>query len=161
MVITAGWVAKWHNIYSMKDSTKRLLGLLLVLTTSAWSQAVCPMMLFPQLSPSCGTHHATAAVTAESMGSEHPCCPRKHASHITHEQSSTANLSNVNRMDCCSVERPPATSSKMVQSSPDIAVIGRVIVSEGDVPRSQRWIETADSGPPLRGVLSLKEDLRI
>ncbi len=140
---------------------KRILGLLLVLTTSAWSQAVCPLMLFPQLSTSCGTHQLNAAITAVSEGSEHHCCPRKHASHATHEHGSTAKLSNVNGMSCCSVERPPATSSKMVQPSPEIAVTGRVAVSEGHGPSSHRWIETSDSGPPLRGVLSLKEDLRV
>ena len=145
----------------MKDFMKRLLGLLLVLTTSAWSQAVCPMMLFPQLSNSCGTHPSTAAVAVASAGSEHDCCPRKHHTHASHEQSSTATLSNVNGMDCCSVERPPATSSKMVQPSPEIAVIGKVIATEANVPSSHHWIETADSGPPLRGVLSLKEDLRV
>src|SRR6185369_9368768 len=160
MEITSALVAKWENITSMKDFMKRLLGLLLVLTTSAWSQAVCPMMLFPQLSTSCGTHHATASVAAGTEGSEHPCCPRKHASH-SHELSHQAKLSNGNSMVCCSVERPPATSSKTIQASPDVAVIGRVSVSESNVPSSHRWTEIADSGPPLRGVLCLKEDLRI
>ena len=140
---------------------KRLLGLLLVLTTSAWSQAVCPMMLFPQSSDSCGTHHSSAPVAVSSEGPEHPCCPRKHHSHATYEQSSTAKLSNVNGMTCCSIEPPPATSSKMVQPSPEISVIGKVVTSEANVPTFHRWIEPADSGPPLRGVLSLKEDLRI
>src|SRR4051812_11817318 len=145
----------------MKDYLKRLLGLLLVLNMSIWAQAVCPMMLFPQASPSCGTHQVAAPVAASSEGSEHQCCPRARQTTSKHEQCPPAKVSDSSAMSCCSVERPPATSSKSVQASPALAVLGRVLVSEVHVPHSDQALVIPASGPTLRGVLNLKEDMRL
>lgn len=145
----------------MMGHLKRLLGLLLVLTTSAWSQAVCPMMLFPQSSPSCGTHQKAAAASAASKGSEHKCCPRERKAKLAHEECPTKGSGRSSTMKCCSIDRPLATSGKAVQTSPDVAVFGRVLSSALHVSRSTCSLEITDTGPPLRGVLNLKEDMRI
>lgn len=79
----------------------------------------------------------------------------------THGQCPSPKLSDNSSMNCCSVERAPATSSKSVETSPDATVIERVADSAIHVPAVSRAASLADSGPPLRGVLSLKEDLRI
>src|SRR5512141_471017 len=109
----------------MKASLKRVLGLLLVLSTSAWSQGLCPMMLFPQTAKPCGTEQK-ASVPHHQMA-QHDCCPRARRST---EKVNPVKLSSCSStMPCCTVDRQPATSSKVMQASPDMAVMGRVVPS--------------------------------
>jgi hypothetical protein len=64
-------------------------------------------------------------------------------------------------MKCCSVEPQPATSTKAIQAGVDFLVVADVVLPEMHRISRSHCLELADAGPPLRGVLSLKEDLRI
>jgi hypothetical protein len=142
----------------MTGYLKRLMGLVLVLTVSTWAQAICPMMLLPQ-AHGCEQHQANPAV-ASSQSSAHDCCPGKRV-RMQHEQCERTTLSKApTTTSCCSVEREPA-STPTVQVGIGIAVIGRVMPSSMQTPSRAATLELSDAGPPLRGVLNLKEDLRI
>jgi hypothetical protein len=144
----------------MKGCIKRVLGLLLVLSTGAWSQAVCPMMLFPQTAESCGIQPNKTSASAHHQKAEHDCCPRARRSR---QQDESAKLSACSSgMSCCTVERKPASAPKTGQTSTaEIAVVGRVMASELYVMSPAQLLEAADESVPIRGVLSRKEDLRI
>jgi len=138
---------------------KRLMGLVLVLSVSTWAQAVCPMML-PQSTEHCAKQ-STHTAAASSQSSEHDCCPGKRV-RMQHEQCDRTKLSNsATATSCCSVEREPASTPKVLQSAVTIAVLGRVMPSALQAPSRAVTLELSDAGPPLRGVMSLKEDLRI
>jgi len=142
----------------MKGCIKRVLGMLLVLSTSVWSQAVCPMMLFPP-AKSCGAQQNKTSALAHHHKAEHACCP---GAHRPDSQDESVNLSaSSSGMSCCTVEREPASTPKTGQTSADTAVVGRVMASELYVASPAQVLEAADASVPIRGVLSLKEDLRI
>lgn len=64
-------------------------------------------------------------------------------------------------MNCCAVERQPASTSKASTGGDNITVIGRVVPSTLQAPSRAVTLELSDASPPERGVLSLKEDLRL
>jgi hypothetical protein len=142
----------------MTGYLKRLMGLMLVLSVSTWAQAVCPMMSLPQAADHCAK---AATIQSSDKRPEHDCCPGKRA-RMQHEQCHRTELSNsASATSCCAVEREPASTPKVLQAGADIAVIGRVTPSALQTPsRAVTW-EISDAGPPLRGIMSLKEDLRI
>src|SRR3954463_6604871 len=148
----------------MTGYLKRLMGLVLVLSVSTWAQAVCPMMLLPQAAEHCAkaaNHPAAASSQNTEKSSEHDCCPGKRA-RMQNEQCDRTKLSNsATSTSCCAVEREPANTSKVLQAGSDIAVLGRVMPSGLRAPSRAVTLELSDAGPPLRGVMSLKEDLRI
>lgn len=148
----------------MTGHVKRLLGLVLVLSVSTWAQAICPMMLVPQTTTGC-SQHATRPAVASSQGSEqrleHDCCPGMRA-RMQKEQCERANVSScATAVNCCAVERQPASTSKAQTACNGITVIGRVLPSALQSPSRAVTLELSDANPPERGVLSLKEDLRI
>ena len=144
----------------MTGYLKRLLGLMLVLSVSTWAQAICPMMLFPQTAKECG-QHATHPAAASSKGSEHDCCPGMRA-RMQKDHCERAKVSScATAMNCCAVERQPASTSKSSTAGSDITVIGRVMLSVFQAPSRAVTLELSDASPPERGVLSVKEDLRI
>jgi hypothetical protein len=144
----------------MTGYLKRVMGLVLVLSVSAWAHAVCPMMLFPQNVEDCG-QHAAHPVAASSQTAEHDCCPRKRV-RMQHQQCDSTKLSScLTIMSCCSVERQPASTPKVLQPATEIAVLGRVMNSALQSPSRAATLELSDAGPPLRGIMTLKEDLRI
>ena len=59
------------------------------------------------------------------------------------------------------MEREPASAPTVQQAGVGIAVLGRVMPSAMQVPSRATTLELSDAGPPIRGVLNLKEDLRI
>lgn len=150
-----------HNISSMKDLLKRFLGCLLVLATCVGSQVVCPMMLFPQLSHACGSHHSAASVTTANQGATHDCCPRKPGR--PQRNGATPELIDQGNsvMSCCSVPSQPAISAQQVQSDAEMAVVTQVSDAGSHSAFTTRCFDTVDCGPASRGVLNLKEDLRI
>ena len=135
------------------------MGLVLVLSLSTWAQAVCPMMMLPQSVEHCAKQATDPAATS-SQSAEHDCCPGKRV-RIQHEQCDRPKLSNSATTSCCSVEREPASTPKALQSAVNIAVLGRVMPSAMQVPSRAVTLELSDAGAPDRGVMSLKEDLRI
>ncbi len=148
----------------MTGYLKRLLGLMLMLSVSTWAQAICPMMLSSQTAKDCGQHSIHPAA-ASSQGSdhrrEHDCCPGKRA-RMQKDHCERARVSNcATASSCCAVEREPASTSKVSTAGSDIAVIGRVMTSALQAPSRALTLELSDASPPERGVLSLKEDLRI
>jgi hypothetical protein len=143
----------------MTGYRKRLMGLVLVLSLSTWAQAVCPMMMLPQSAEHCAKQ-ATHPATTSIQTSEHDCCPGKRV-RMQHEQCDRTKLSNSSTTSCCSVEREPASAPKSLQSTVNIAVVGRVMPSTMQVPNRAVTLELSDAGTPDRGVMSLKEDLRI
>jgi hypothetical protein len=144
----------------MTGYLKRLMGLMLVLSTSTWAQAVCPMMLFPHTAKECG-QHATHPAAASSKGSEHECCPGMRA-RMQKDHCERAKVSSCDSaMSCCAVEREPASTSKISAAGNDISVVGRVMPAALQAPSRAVTLELSAASPPERGVLSLKEDLRI
>lgn len=141
----------------MKDFLKRFLGCLLVLATCVGSQVVCPMMLFPQWSHACGSQHSAASVPEANQGTGHACCPRKAA----HRSSSPGVEDHGSVMSCCSVPAQPASSTQPTQPDVDMVIVGHVGSAVFQLPSADRSLEIPDCGPPLRGILNLKEDLRI
>jgi hypothetical protein len=143
----------------MTGNLKRLMGLILALSVSTWAQAVCPMMLLPQAAEHCAKP-ATGPAAASSQSSEHDCCPGKRV-RTQHEQCDrTAISSSKSVTSCCSVEREPANTPKVLQSDLASAVLGHV-PSALQLPSRAATLELSDASPPNRGVMSLKEDLRI
>jgi hypothetical protein len=133
---------------------------MLVLSFSAWAQAVCPMMLFPPPAQDCGKQALHPAATP-GQGSAHECCPGMKAP-MTHEQCERVKLSSrKSALSCCAVEIAPASAPKVPQAGTGIAVLGRMMPSALQSPSRVLTIELSDAGPPSRGILSLKEDLRI
>jgi hypothetical protein len=154
---------KWHNVFRMTGYLKRLMGLVLVLRVSTWAQAVCPMLLLLLLPPT--AEHCPKQVkhlaAASSHSSEHDCCPGKRA-RMQHEQCDRTKLSSSqSATSCCSVEREPAGAPIVLQAGVRIAVLGRVMPSAMQVPSRAATLELSDAGTAIRGVLNLKEDLRI
>jgi len=151
-----------QNRSSMKGCSKRLLGLVLVLSTAAWSQAICPMMLFPLSAESCGTQQNQPSPSAHHpKSSGHDCCPRTHRTDRPAQRES-AQLSNCSsNVRCCSLEREPATPTKAVVAPANVAIVARLTIPAMDVSTPAHIVEAADASRFLRGVLSLKEDLRI
>lgn len=147
----------------MTGYLKRLLGLMLVLSVSTWAQAVCPMMLFPQTARDCGqhaTHPAAASSQSSDHSREHDCCPGMRA-RMQKDHCERAGVSGcTTAMSCCAVERQPASTSK-ASAGTDISAIGRVVPTALRAPSRAVTLELSDASPPERGVLSLKEDLRI
>ena len=148
-----------ENSASMKDFSKRLMGCLLVLAVCIGTQAVCPMMLFPQSSQSCARHHSVAAPSESNQGAVHDCCPRKRTATKPHCTSPELNGTSV--MSCCSVPAQPATATQPVPNSVVLAVLGHVSSALLVTPERGHFLAVEEYSPPLRGVLSLKEDLRI
>ena len=143
----------------MTGYLRRLMGLMLVLSVSTWAQAVCPMMLFPQTAKDCA-QHSTHPAAASSKGSEHDCCPGMRA-RMQKDHCERAGVSGcTTAMSCCAVERQPASTSK-ASAGTDISAIGRVVPTALRAPSRAATLELSDANPPERGVLSLKEDLRI
>lgn len=148
----------------MTGYLKRLLGLMLVLSVSTWAQAICPMMLFPQTAKDCGqhaTHPAATSSQSSEQSSGHDCCPGMRA-RMQKDHCERAKVSScASAMSCCAVERQPASTSKASTAGNDITVIGLVLPSALRAPSRAVTLELSDATPPDRGVLSLKEDLRI
>ncbi len=135
---------------------KRALGLLLMLSSTVWASAICPMMLIPAAAKQCAPQDGSAKRESKPAASEHECCPR------AKKQSSANHLSAcASSMSCCAVEREPATAPKSIQTAVAFAVLGRVILEGLQIPSPAATLESANASPPIRGVLSLKEDLRI
>jgi hypothetical protein len=140
---------------------KRLMGLMLVLSVSTWAQAVCPLMLLPQGATEHCAKRATHPATVSSQSSEHDCCPGKRV-RMRHEQCNRTKVSSSqSATSCCSVEREPASGPTVQKAGVGIAVLGRVMPSAMQVPSRTARLELSDARPPIRGVLNLKEDLRI
>jgi hypothetical protein len=137
---------------------------MLVLSVSTWAQAVCPMMLFPQSARDCGQHASHPAATSSQsseQSSGHECCPGMRA-RTQKDHCERAKVSNcATAMNCCAVERQPASTSKASTGGDNITVIGRVVPSTLQAPSRAVTLELSDASPPERGVLSLKEDLRL
>lgn len=148
----------------MTGYLKRLLGLMLVLSVSTWAQAICPMMLSSQTAKDCGQHanHPAAASSHSSdQMPEHECCPGMRV-RMQKDHCERARVSNcATAMNCCAVERQPASTSKVSTIGGDISVIGRTMPPALQAPNRAATLELSDASPPDRGVLSLKEDLRI
>jgi hypothetical protein len=144
----------------MKVASKRVMCLVLVLSFSAWAQAVCPMMVFPQKAQDCDQHPVRPSM-ATNHTEEHERCPGMRA-HSKHEQCERAKLSSrKSDMSCCAIEREPANAPKVLQAGMVSAVIGRVTPTLAPPPQRAATLDISDATPPDRGVLSFKEDLRI
>ncbi len=135
----------------MKGCLKRVLGLLLVLSTSAWSQAICPTMLFSQAAEPCPTQQK-ALVPAHDTTAQHDCCPRSRRKTQTADPVKLTNCSS--KMPCCSVDRQPAHAQRFAQTSTHMIVIGRVVVRNLHFGSPAQLLQFAEASPPTRDVLS-------
>jgi hypothetical protein len=141
-------------------ASKRVMCLVLVLAFSAWAQAICPMMLFPQEAQGCGDHRVRpSAVTSHTT--EHECCRGKHTQ-PKHEECERTKLSSCKfAMSCWAVEREAANAPKLLNTGVEVAVVGHVISADSVAASRIAVLQLSDSRPPNRDVLSFKEDLRI
>ncbi|HWR16556.1 MAG TPA: hypothetical protein VN577_17155 [Terriglobales bacterium] len=135
----------------MKRFATRLLGLLLVLSVTGWTQTVCPMMLFPPAAKGEARH----VPAAKSTG--HECC---HGAKSTTDTESAKMSACAPGMDCCSIERQPASSPKAPSAAPLLAVLGRLDIPPHQSDQGPLLVQDQSEGA-LRHVLVLKEDLRI
>jgi hypothetical protein len=155
--MTSGPIASKIPV-SMLPIAKRMLGLLLVLSTTVWAQAVCPMMLFPETASHCEDHKAAPQQAAHHQPAEHDCCPRTKKAEPKAPNHISAGSSG---MSCCSVDRAPAITPKAAQLGTTSAVVGRVSSVQILLVSSHVQLEIAGASVPLRGVLNLQDDLRI
>ena len=134
--------------------SNKVLAVLMVLTMSALSHAeLCPLMM------GCGAMPVVPAAAPQHPGTRHSCCPGAPTSgkqcEMRQQQASAS------PMTCCAVEAPPAVTVSPVKVAP-VAVIA-VRVACFDVARVNLSYasESAASPPPVRIVLTTKEDFRI
>jgi hypothetical protein len=158
--ITSLWLPRIAELPRMNIRLQRVLGLLLVLSVSAWGQAFCPMMLFPQMATSCGQTSAhSAATSGENRG--HQCCHGRN----TRMQNQHCGRSSIRHcaslMSCCSVQPSPASTQKVMSPAMGLAILGRVLPSNMQLRTRFSLLEESEPGAPIRGVLDQKEDLRI